>query len=461
MDTSKLKEIIDTPEGTYLEFKKSLTFTERVAKSICAFANTYGGYVIVGVEKEDGTRITGVQDKDSEFQKLAGITPRLHPKPYYDVEERELEGKTILVIHVNQLPTSELCFFKKTAYRRVGSINEELSGQNLVRFMQQRGVVSFEDNKSLAGLSDLERGKITNLLKNRGLKAEDHEPIHLQSLLSSLGVANQIGEFYLKNSAVLFFAKDVKRFFMNPEIRIVKYRGTVKALEALKDDVKLVDTLPELLEASFSKIKQEIRMLIMSGGGKRTESLMIPEEVIREALTNAVGHRDYFDPNGILVEIFEDRVEITNPGSLLPGQTLKNFSETRRHRNPTLYRLLNDSKWGEGLNLGVKAMYRIMRQNKLPDPQFEDLGGMFRVTLYTVLSRRRPKPYGEITERQQKAIAYLEIHKILTAPRFAKIAGISHPTAIRDLNDMVAQGVLRKTGSYRSSKYELEKQLNK
>ena len=169
------------------------------------------------------------------------------------------------------------------------------------------------------------------------------------------------------------------------------------------------------------------------------------------------GHRDYFDPNGILLELFDDRIEITNPGSLLPGQTLKNFAETRKHRNPITYRLLNDSQWGEGLNLGIKAMYHILRKNKLPDPLFEELGGMFKVVLFGPLSKRKPGVRDRISERQEKALQYLKTHKSITAPNYAKLAGVSHPTGITDLNALVAQGILLRVGSYRSAKYLPEK----
>jgi ATP-dependent DNA helicase RecG len=155
------------------------------------------------------------------------------------------------------------------------------------------------------------------------------------------------------------------------------------------------------------------------------------------------------------MEIYDDRIEITNPGRLLPGQTLKNFSDTRKHRNPITYRLLNDSQWGEGLNLGIKAMYRIMRKNKLPDPLFEEIGTMFRITLFGPLSRRKAQPFGTISERQKKAIEYLKENAELTAPKYAKIAGISHPTAIKDLKELVALGTLTQTSGGSSSKYLL------
>lgn len=458
MDESHLTQLVESPEGSTLEFKKSLEFPEAIARTLCAFANTFGGYIVIGAEKQkEKTIVNGVSDVDTEFQKLAAIVSQVHPKPYYNASERKCQGKTMLIIRVEALPISEVAFFKKIAYRRVGSINEEISGLNLVRFLQQRGTVSFEENKSPASLEDLDKEKIFRLLKQRGIRPKEHGPIHLKSLLGSLGVANTLGDFYLKNAAVLFFARDAQKFFINPEIRIVKYRGKEKSIEAREFDGRFLDTLPDLLGVVFKTVKEKFGLFGRIENGRRIEVPMVPDEVLREALTNAVGHRDYFDPNGILIEIFDDRIEITNPGSLMPGLTLKNFSTIKKHRNAITYSLLNNSKWGEGLNLGIRTMYRVMRQNKLPDPEFEDLGIMFRVILFGPLSDRKPRPYGVITERQKIAIEYLEKHETITAPVYSKMAGISHPTAIKDLNDLVAQGALAKTGRYRSSKYMLEK----
>ncbi len=458
MSPEELAKILDSSEGSTLEFKNSLNFKDKIARTICAFANSSGGLLIIGVEKHDKkTTINGVPNSDLEFQKLVEIISKLRPKPYYNTTASVHSKKTLILISVQPLPSSEICFLDKLAYRRVGSINEEISGQNLVHFLQQRGTISFEENRSSAAISDLDEGKIRKLLKQMNNRIEEHEPLTLPSVLGSIGVANVLGEFFLKNSAILFFARNVQQFFMNSEVRIVKFRGKQKSLEALEYDQRFIDTLPELLETIFSTVKEKAGMFSRLESTKRVERPMIPDEVLREALTNAVGHRDYFDPNGILIELYDDRIEITNPGSLLPGLTLKNFIEIRKARNPVVYRLLNDSQWGEGLNLGIKSMYRLMRQNKLPDPEFEELGGVFRVTLHGPLSDRKIRPYGLISERQQKAVEYLKKNPHISAPKFAKLCSISHPTAIRDLNELVAQGLIIKVGRQRSSKYLMEK----
>ena len=452
----ELSNLLSQEEGSKLEFKKSAHFADRIGRSICAFANSGGGLLILGVEKGDGkTTVHGIA-KDEAYQKMAAILPRLDPRPSIIYEEHNLEDKFIIIAGVNAMQISEVCFFEKSVYIRQGSVNVEIQKQELVEFLRARGVISFEENRTNANLTDLSEEKIRKHIFHRlGKNANEITPI--ETLLQSLGVANAVGEFYIKNAGVLAFAKDIQRFFSNVEIRIVKYKGKLATLESREFDQRYSDTAPELLEKAFSAIKEKAGFSARIMGGKRVENPMIPDEVLREAVTNAVGHRDYFDPNGILVEIFDDRIQITNPGTLLPGQNLSNFADIRRHRNPILHRILNDAGWGEGLNLGVRAMIRILRQQNLPDPAFENLGGFFRVILYGPLSDRAVKPYGQISGKQQKALGYLEKHDSITAPYFARMIGISHPTAIQYLNDLVAQGHLKRLGNYRSSRYVKDK----
>ena len=450
----ELAGILSQDEGSRLEFKKSANFPERIGRSLCAFANSGGGLLVLGIEKDGSkTAIHGIPNKDEAYQKIAAILPRLEPKPAVRYEEHEAGGKLLIIANINALPASEICFFDKNVYARQGSVNMEIRKQELVGFLRARGVISFEENRSSAKLPDLSDEKIREHLAQRLGKADKAKDSPTEALLQSLGVANAVGEFFIKNAGVLVFARDIGRFFSNAEIRIVKYKGKTATLGAREFDRRYTDTAPELLEKAFSTIKEEAGLSARIVAGKRVESPMIPDDVLREAITNAVGHRDYFDPNGILVEIFDDRIQITSPGALLPGQTLRNFADIRRHRNPILHRILNDAGWGEGLNLGVRAIIRIMREQNLPDPAFDDLGGFFRVVLYGPLSDRAVKPFGQLNGEQQKALAYLEKHDSITAPIFAKMIGFSHPTAIRYLNDMVAQGQLKKLGNYKSSRY--------
>lgn len=458
VSAEELRIILTQLEGSGLEFKKSAHFIEPISHSICAFANSGGGLLILGVESTNGKNsVHGIENKDEAYQKLTRALQTLSIKPQIEYEEHKIDTALVIIVKVPALSPGELCFFGNRVYIRQGSINLEIKNKELVEFLKSRGIISFEEKRSTAKVSDLSEEKISRHLINRtGKKLVIGGP-QVETLLQSLGIANAVGDFYIKNVGVLAFAKDIIKFFSNCEVRIVKYKGRIPTLETREYDMRLVDTVPELLEKAFGVVKEKAGISARLVDGKRVEMPMIPDKVLREALTNAVGHRDYFDPNGILVEIFDDRLQITNPGTLLPGQTINNFAELRRHRNPILHRILNDEGWGDGLNLGVRAIVSIMREEHMPDPKFEDLGGFFRITLYGPLSDKIVRSEGQITEAQRKAIKYLENHTSITAPYYADIAGVSHPTGIKYLNDLVRQGILKRVGNRRSSKYILDK----
>lgn len=455
MEQDHFRELIALDEGASLEFKRSLSDSDRICQTICAFANTAGGLIIFGVQKQGRSPVfAGIGDTDAAQRELQNwIHNNLRPQVRYGLGTARLDGKQFVLLTVEPLPLSEICSFKHGVWRRSGSANIELSGENLVAFLRERGMLSFEELHSPARLEDMDTEKIRNLLRARNVLPGEHEPINYRTVLESMGVAVTLGRFILKKSAPLFFAKDVSKFQPNCEVRIVRFRGNESALESKEEDRRYVDTIPELLRATFDAIIRMVGTVPVIREGRRVEIPAVLPEVIREALTNAVGHRDYIDPNGILVEIFDDRLQITNPGSLLSGQTLRNFADTRRHRNPTVHRLLNDAGWGEGLYFGIKLMYRKLRESGLPDPEFQDLGGYFRIVLHTARSQRKRKPVNLVNERQAKALAYLEKHESIRTKEYARIVGVSSVTAVKDINELVRQGKLRKVGRYRGAHY--------
>ena len=121
MEKEQVIALLNSSEGVSLEFKKSVEFPEAIARTICAFANTFGGCVVIGVEKQAGKALSaGVGDVDVVFQTLGAIVSQLQPKPYYEAREHAVNGKKLVVVKVDALPLSEVCFLKKTVFRRFG-----------------------------------------------------------------------------------------------------------------------------------------------------------------------------------------------------------------------------------------------------------------------------------------------------------------------------------------------------
>ena len=445
-------------EGPALEFKSSVQ--TKSGETISAFANTYGGTLVFGVNEANRKAPDGLPNPDDESKHLRNLLDQCHPNPRPEQQFLRHGGKTFIILKIESFPQSfNPCFFGKKCFIRQGTTNLELAGEDLIGFLRKRTLLNYEESRASATLKDLDLDKVRKLLKARGSEIGTLDEANLKRTLSGLKVAAQNGEFYLKNAALLFFAKDPQSLGFNMEVRVVKYDGKGPELSAVRLDKRLADTIPELTAKTFDLVSENVGKNYSLDGPERKAVLDYPEQSLREAITNAIGHRDYYDSNGILVEIFNDRLQITNPGGLLAGQTIENFDRTPQHRNPICYRLLDDLRLGEGLGQGVRKIRDQFRERGLPDPQFIQLGNMFQVIFHNQSSKRPRKQVLHENTRQAAILTYLKTNPKLKTGKYAKVAGVSVPTILRDLAGLIKQGKVRKIGRYRGAYYELEKPI--
>ncbi len=150
--------------------------------------------------------------------------------------------------------------------------------------------------------------------------------------------------------------------------------------------------------------KEQLKEAIKIICTRRAEVLEYPESVIREAIVNAIAHRDYFSKDAIQIYIFDNRIEITNPGSLPKGLTKELFGTISVQRNPIIYRFLRDYGYVEGLETGIPRMKNAMRKRGLADPQFKFTETFFRITLYnTKTIKKTIESFEDLNERQKKS----------------------------------------------------------
>jgi len=450
-----LKKLVSEGETPGVEYKSSVQ--KEAGKSISAFVNTYGGTIIFGVEPKN-RNLKGLENPDEQSQRLRNILDNCKPNPKPEQEFVKHDGKTFIILKLEPFAYSQNpCFYTNSCYLRQGTTNLELSGEELIDFLKRRTLLNFEESKSNLAFENLDLEKVKVLLNKRGVSTADFTGEDLKRIMVGLKIANYNGSFFLKNVAVLFFAKMPEFFLSNLEVRIVKYDGIEQELESISLDTRIQGTIPDLIEKTFEVVSDNIPKTYVLVGTKREQVLSYPSGSLREVITNAFGHRDYFDSNEVLVEIFEDRLQITNPGGLLPGQNINNFDKTPRHRNPISYRLLHDLGLGEGLGLGVKLIRKQFRKAKLPDPEFYDVGNAFQVVFYNARSRKKRYSVDFENMRQKQAIAYLQNKPYIKTAEYAKMTSVSQPTAIKDLTELVKQGKIRKIGRYRGAYYELVK----
>jgi ATP-dependent DNA helicase RecG len=445
MDEKQVLEIVKSGETQTVEFKRAVT--KDFGKTMCAFANAGGGTIFVGVE--DNKVVSGLKsDLLDEFQQqIYHAQQECVPNPLSSITPVVINSLTVLVVRVPKLATG-ICYYRNEIYVRVGTTDHRISGPAIEDFLKKRQVLSFEEETTNAVLHDLDVDKIGAFLakRNPGIPFEKSK---LATTLVTLRVAVSEPEFHLKKSAILLFGKNPSQFIPQNQVKLARFKGKI-AVDIL-DTTTRAGTLTDNVIESTDFILRHIKKTPSITSLKREDMYEYPLVALREALTNAIAHRDYYSSAATQINIFDDRIEISNPGALPRELKVDDlpFLGLGIPRNPTIYQLLHDAGMVEGLGTGFPRMFQAMRSAGLPDPKPEDYGTIFKLTLYNATQEK----IGGLNDRQRRAITYLQEHKTITTMIYEKFCKVSKPTAIQDLDVLVKQGILKKKGKARSTHY--------
>lgn len=260
------------------------------------------------------------------------------------------------------------------------------------------------------------------------------------------------------NAALLLFGRDPQRFLPCAEVRCMHFHGTeiqrpVPFYRIFKGNV--FEQVDMAVDFVMSKLNRSV--------GTRAESLQapvryeIPHDVIREAIVNAVAHRDYTSAGAVQVSVFVDRIEVWNPGTLPASLT----TESLRHphgsipRNHRICEVLFLARYIEKYGTGTLMMIRESLAHNLPEPDFAQRGGEFTTILWRDWLTDRAMAALGLNERQKKAVVYLKSNERITNAEYQNVAGCPQRTATRDLNELTQKGLIELVGKGRGSKYRL------
>ncbi|MBW2346175.1 MAG: hypothetical protein JRF53_19710 [Deltaproteobacteria bacterium] len=190
-------------------------------------------------------------------------------------------------------------------------------------------------------------------------------------------------------------------------------------------------------------------------GGEAPVQYEIPRDVIAEAAVNAIAHRDYSSNAGTQVMVFSDRVEVWNPGELPSGLTPEwlRTPHSSIPRNPLIADPLFLAHYIEKAGTGTLDMIRLCRETGSPEPDFEQRGNQFMVTLWRDWLTDVILAGFNLNERQLLGIACLRSEGRLTSSKYQELTDISRQTATRDMEDMVKKGILERHGERRGTFY--------
>lgn len=451
-----VREKLQQGRDEYTDFQPANVTPRRLAKTMCAMANGAGGTVIVGASGGRRPTLTGLSDaeasRDTAVQAaLLCNPPLIIPLPGIVTHD----DAPVLVISIPRGLPHAYSLDGRYLIRR-GTRNEPLIGSDLRRLLLARGERSFE------------------ALPAPHVTWDDLDPVKVERYVSGLdGVGELSAEQVLRKrgclmvsgqptyAGVLLFGKEPDASVQGCEISVVRYAGTEMGDEFLRQDIR--DTLPEQIRRAEAFLVSNMRVGARLVGFEREDRTEYPLEAVREAVVNAVAHRDYsITGDQIRVFMFVDRIEVYSPGRLPGPVTVDNIVEERFSRNETIVQVLADLGFIERLGYGIDRMIRLMQQEGLPEPVFEETANGFRVTLYghgqrlitTDAVDRSRWAHLHLNPRQERALKYLAERSRITNSEYQELApDVSAETIRRDLADLVERGLLLRIGRKRATYY--------
>jgi len=350
-----------------------------LAKAVAAMANTEGGTIFLGVE-DDGTA-SGVGDPGRADELMVQITQictdRIAPPITCDITKAEFRGKLLLIVQVPGFAAQRPYLVNGKLYRRYGSRSDAATREDLLRLLQSADYHFDDQPVRGATRDDLDEEAIHGFLSQAyGLRPAD---ANVERYLTALNCLDQDGKPTV--AGVLCFAANPTVWLPDARITAVCFPGTEMSGEFL-DRKEIGGRLPGQLAEAAAFLDTHVGAPSHVEGWQRREQ-GIPKAVLREALRNAVIHRDYRATSQIRILLFEDRVELINPGTLLNRLTLDSIriGGISQRRNPAVCALLNRLSNVESIGIGIPEMIRLMRETALPEPEFDLQGGHFRVVL--------------------------------------------------------------------------------
>lgn len=466
MNADDIMHLIAQGENQQLEFKRSLAELDTATRTVAAFANTDGGMLLFGV-RESG-EIIGVDLGQSSRERIVNrIIGATDPAVYPSVEYITVEGRVVVIVQV-AASDNRPHLADGRAYRRVGAADVRLERDAYEQLLLTRSSAAYDRQPIWeARYTDLDEGRIRWYLAQRAERRGIAVPQStLPELLSSLNAVVECdGQWIPTRAGLLFFGRNPQAWIPYSQVRIARFQGMTTT--HFIDRADLNGTLPEVIDAAEQFIRRNTRLAARVVGFRRREVAEYPYEAIREAICNAVCHRDYrIEGAQVRIMVFADRIEVNSPGGLPPGVTLTNIERKHVLRNPLIANYLYDIFYIEKWGTGIARMRHLMRGYGLAEPRLEELGNFFAVTFYGPGDRILDLIPEEgvtdlrtigLNERQIEALRLMVNEgKELSNTEYRQLFNVSQRTATRDLNGLVQTDWVRQVGIRRGTRYVVQ-----
>lgn len=403
---SDVLQLIANGENSGVEFKRDDLRPEQLAKEIVALANLKGGSLLLGVE-DDGS-ISGIQRADLELWVMDTVFGRyVHPMilPYY--EEVAIDGRRVAVISLTEGAAKPYVLRnngREEIYVRVGSTSRLATREQQARLFESGGLLHSEVLPvSGSTLDDLDLARLTDyLLSITGDPSAPATPADWEQRLAGLGfmVARPDGPLVCTIAGLVLFGHGPRRAMRYAGVRWMSFAGTDKEYDAQDDSVLDGPLLAlwrggpgeprEFVEGGLlERLVDRMRPFTTHAGGELQDGVRrdaverYPAEAVREAVLNALVHRDWTRAMEVEVVNYADRLEVISPGSLQNSMTVeKMLAGQRSARNPIIVEVMRDYGYVEHRGMGVRRkIVPLTREFAGRDARFEATDDFLRVSL--------------------------------------------------------------------------------
>jgi len=346
----------------------------------------------------------------------------------------------------------QLISYKGQYWERVGTTGRRMSQAHLrERLMQAKTWDALPTEYGLDQIDDAMLDRFVNeAVRKERLPKESVGENH-ETLLEKL---NLLVNGKLTNGALLLFGSNPQRYFVNLQIRL----GRFKTPTEIDDDQWADGNVFYQLEQALATLRQYLSVRYKIETAERADVPEYPITVLREAVVNALMHRDYFNiAQFIQINAYEDHLWISNPGGLPEGLTVGDLKKDHMSigRNPLIARVLRLAGYAEEYGTGTLRMVEEMRKVGLPEPEFKEEMGGFSVYLYKDLYTEDYLIELGLSERQITGVLRAKKLGRLTNKEYRKLVDLSDEGARVDLGDLVRRGLFEQRGKGRNTFYVL------
>ncbi|NLV74029.1 MAG: hypothetical protein GXY52_05015 [Chloroflexi bacterium] len=452
----KLPSMLARGRGPLLEFIPEPD-AELLARTIAAMANSAGGTIALGIDSSGQAQPDTLEWAEATYTRaLRQFSPPLEADQMPLWQTEEVPGGMVVLIVVRPAARNVLLNGRELLIR-TGSANV---ARHTEPTPAPPVTLEAEEERELAGatLDDFDEELLTEYERLRQQRGARGSTATRAELLRDAGAVTADNRPTV--AGMLLFGRVPEQFLPQSGLLILRFRGkslreAASSGERYQRRIEIGGPAARQIERAWEVLHEETQRSPQVDGLVRREETDYPPEAVREAVVNAVCHRDYgVRGQRIEIRLFDDRMEIMSPGGLPGHITLDNILDEHYSRNPRLVRGLYYWGYIEELGQGIDIIYDAMQRSHRTAPEMRDSGRNFTLTLYNAVDDLEAEYGEELNPRQIAVLKYLRANERITNADFRRLAPeVSAETLRLDLRDLVGKGFLLRVGDKRGTYY--------